>query len=210
MNNYRSNARFAGAMFILAIVASIVGGTMIEGVISQPNLENAIADGTPMIALGVALEIINALAVIGIIIALRPPLKQQNRRLTLWWAGVRIVEATACIMALIIPVVLVIFVSTGNVDGAFIEKLITARDTLVNYIVTIFFATGALLFYTMLYRSRLVPRYISIWGMIAVTGVVATLVVPTTTFHLVLAVAMILNEVYLGIYLLVKGFRTTS
>jgi len=92
----------------------------------------------------------------------------------------------------------------------FVEKLIIARGTLLNYIVTIFFGIGALLFYFMLYSSCLVPKYISLWGIIATIGILLTMLIPITAIQPILGLPIILNEIYLGIYLIIKGFHITG
>ena len=74
----------------------------------------------------------------------------------------------------------------------------------------IFFGLAALLFYYLLYRSKLVPRFISVWGFIAVVLVLAWNLVEifgiSVSFGMILALPMILNEIFLGIWLIVKGF----
>ena len=195
-------------MLLVAMVTSIVGGTMIQEVIGKPDLMQAVSDGKLTLALGIAQELINTLAVIGIFTALLKPLRQQAPKLAVAYVGVRIFEAIACFAAAIIPIMLMGMVNNSDIAPA--ENLIAMRDLMVNWVVTIFFGAGALILYIMLYRSRLVPRYISVWGIIATIGIVLTMFVPLVAIHPVLGLPIILNEIYLGIYLIVKGFRSTE
>jgi hypothetical protein len=77
----------------------------------------------------------------------------------------------------------------------------------------IFFVLGALVFYTLLYRSELVPRFISIWGFGALASLVAgNLAAPPlvgTEFQpvMILFLPIILNELFLAVWLLAKGFN---
>ena len=81
-------------------------------------------------------------------------------------------------------------------------------------IVPVFFSLGAVLFYYLLYRSRLVPRFISVWGFIAVALVLAWNLLETfgisISAGMVFGLPIILNEIILGIWLIVKGFTTSA
>ena len=69
-----------------------------------------------------------------------------------------------------------------------------------------FFILGALIFYYLLYQSKLIPRFISVWGLIAVA------MVPLQYFNLglILVLPMISNEIFLAIWLIVKGFNSSA
>ena len=76
------------------------------------------------------------------------------------------------------------------------------------------YCLGALIFYYLLYRSKLNPRWLSGWGLLGATLFLAT--VPFRMFGLippsmvVLAVPLILNELVLAIWLIVKGFNSSA
>jgi uncharacterized membrane protein len=77
----------------------------------------------------------------------------------------------------------------------------------------IFFSLGALLFYTVLLQSRLVPRWLSIWGLIGAVLILAWNLSGTfgieMSFGMILALPMILNEIFLGFWLIFKGFNAS-
>jgi hypothetical protein len=69
----------------------------------------------------------------------------------------------------------------------------------------------------MLYQTRLVPRWLSGWGLVGTTlTIFATLLVMfrligiITTSYLVLNFPMALQEMVLAVWLIVKGFRQTE
>ena len=79
-----------------------------------------------------------------------------------------------------------------------------------------FFTIGALLFYSALYQSRLVPRWISIWGLISaallLVGTALEMVeafsgIPAGLRQLVYAAPIAVNEMVLALWLIVKGFN---
>ncbi len=76
--------------------------------------------------------------------------------------------------------------------------------------------TGAVLLYILLYRSRVVPRFISVWGFLAVAALAMTMVfdIPdlTQTFEpaMLLYLPIVANELFLAGWLLVRGFQAET
>jgi len=72
-----------------------------------------------------------------------------------------------------------------------------------------------LLLYSAAYQARFLPRFISIWGLLA-TALVLTLNLASLFIDLDLSVTMvfalpiILNEIVMGIWLIVKGFNPVA
>jgi hypothetical protein len=80
---------------------------------------------------------------------------------------------------------------------------------------SIFFCLSALLLNFVLYRSKLVPRWISGWALVAVVPYLADaglvlfgVLTTSSTVHSVLVAPLALNELVLAVWLLTKGFRT--
>jgi hypothetical protein len=79
------------------------------------------------------------------------------------------------------------------------------------------FAVGALLYYQVFYRSRLVPRLISAWGFLgAALSLAAALlaisgkIVPFSTVFILLNLPIGLQEMVLAVWLIVKGFNPSA
>jgi hypothetical protein len=72
------------------------------------------------------------------------------------------------------------------------------------------FAVGAVVLYVLLYRTRLGPRFIAVWGLVAVALVVTFNLTgaDVTEFGpaVLLVAPIILNEFFLAGWLIVKGF----
>jgi hypothetical protein len=84
----------------------------------------------------------------------------------------------------------------------------------VALLIPVFFSVGAVLFYSLLSRSKLIPRFVSVWGLIGVVLILALNLLSTINLlevgmstGLIFALPMILNEIFLGIWLIVKGFK---
>ena len=150
-------------------------------------------------ALGMFLEVISGLAVIAIAVLMYPLFKPYNKTVSLWYLVFRGIEGGLMIIAGILflshsPLLLEIR------DGIYVSH---------GYI----FAVAALLFYYLLYQSNLVPRWISVWGVIAaillilvnlleVMGIIPAL--------MILYLPIILNELVRARWLMVKGFNPSA
>jgi hypothetical protein len=66
-----------------------------------------------------------------------------------------------------------------------------------------------------LYQSKFVPRFISVWGFIGAVliltlNLLSTAGVEIGSIGMILALPIITNEIFLGIWLLAKGFSSTA
>ena len=79
----------------------------------------------------------------------------------------------------------------------------------------IFALTAAILNYS-LYRTRLVPRFISIWGLVGMPLMLASGLLglfgrdPFSTTSVVLAAPLAINEMALVIWLIIKGYNAPA
>jgi hypothetical protein len=149
--------------------------------------------------LGMFLEAISGLAVITIAVLMFPLFKPYNKKASFWYIVSRSIEGG------LLVVTGILFLS-HNTRLLEIHKGIHAGH---GYI----FAIAALIFYYLLYQSKLIPRWISVWGVIAaillilvnlleVTGIVSEL--------MILKLPIVLNELVLAIWLMVKGFNPSA
>lgn len=222
MNTNKKTARIVGVLFLIAMVTSLAGGGILESILNpQDYLVSVSADETQVL-IGVLLEIINCAAVIGIAAMLFPVLKKLHEAFALGYLGFRVTEAVVLIAAVISPLLLITlsqeYVAAGVADASYYQTLGTllleARAQLAGLLTPVFFSLGAVLFYYLLFQSRLVPRFISIWGFIAVVLVLTWNLLETfgvsINAGIVFGLPIILNEVFLGIWLIAKGFNSAA
>lgn len=217
MATYQKTARIVGALFLIALVASLIGGIWLETFLSAPDYLAAVTHSRSQVVMGVLLELINGLAVIGIAVGMFPLFRKYSESLALGYVALRIMESVVIVAAVISPLAL-LAMGEGKVEAATFqplgESLLVVRSLLVGQVTGIFFSLAALLLFYLLYKTKLVPRFISIWGLIAVALVLAWNLVElfgiTVSFGMVLALPMILNEIFLAIWLIFKGFDSSA
>jgi hypothetical protein len=222
VNTHTRTARIVGALFLIAMVASLVGGVWLESFLAAPDYLATISAKETQVLLGALLELINCIAVVGIAAMLFPLMKVHNEALAAGYLGTRVVEAIILSVAVISPLLLVTlsqeYLAAGTSDAAYFQTagtlVIAARGHLASLLTPIFFSLAALLLYYFLYQSRLVPRFIPVWGFIAVASLFTWNMLEafgiSISAGMVFALPMILNEIFLGIWLIAKGFNASD
>lgn len=146
--------------------------------------------------LGMSLEVISGVAVIGIPVLMFPLLKPFGLLTSRIYMVLRVLEGTVMIVAGLL------FLSNN-------ERLLAIRDILYSYHGYVF-AVAALFFYYLLYVSKLVPRWISVWGVGASLLVVVVNLLDFVGINsglMILFLPIIANEIVLSGWLLIKGFN---
>ncbi len=146
-------AKIAGASFLISYLGLIVGNLILSSIIDAPDYLALVYPNALQVGIGVLIESVNGIAVIGIAVIMFPILKPYNKGLTLGYVVCKVVEGAI----LIIGGILLLSLST---------TLLEVRDWIYMSHAYIFIL-GALIFYYLLYRSKLIPRFISVWGVIA-------------------------------------------
>lgn len=220
MNKHRNTARIAGVLFLIAMVASLAGGIWLESILTAPDYLVTLSDNSTQVILGVLLEIINCLAVVGIAVTLYTVLKEINEPTALGYVSFRVIEVVILLFAAITPLLLVTlsqeYLASGDLQASYFETLgallMDGRELLTGLLTPIIFSIGALLLYYLFYRSKLVPRFLSVWGFIAIAALLPWNMLEAFGYSIsagmVFGLPIILNEITLGIWLIVKGFNS--
>ena len=215
----RKTAVFVGLLFLTATAAFIFAEALNSRVLSQPNFLADAASQTTMLATG-ALLLFAQFGVVGIAVLLFPLLKRHGESLALAHVGFRVTELAATLFYLAVPLLAIELgagLSDGTVDGSAsssLGALLQAQHHVA--ILMIYIATGAagICMATLLYRSRLIPRWLAILGLVTyptlLVGIVLDMfnvVSVTQGIGLVALVPGALFEFILPVWLIVKGFN---
>jgi hypothetical protein len=224
INTTRKTAVMVGAFFLISNVTFLLGAFgFVEPILSAPGYLNLVSANRTQVILGAFLELINAVAYLGIAVLMFPIFRRRFESMALGYVGFRIIEFIMQTLSDISPLALVTmseeFVSTGAPEASSFQTLgalLLANRYWAFQMVSVFLSLGALLFYTMLYRSKLIPRFISVWGLIGAITVLTTTMLEVfaisvpTAMGVVLGLPMLLNELFLGVWLMVKGFNPAA
>jgi hypothetical protein len=222
MDTKQRSARIVGVFFLVAMITSLAGGIWLESMLAAPDYLQTVGTNETQVLLGVLLELINCLAVVGIAAVLFPLMREQSGALAAGYLGTRVMEAVILSLAAVGPLLIVTlsqeYVAAGAADAAAFQTvgalIMAARGHLASLLTPIFFSLAALLLYIFLYQTRLVPRFIPVWGFIAVVSLFTWNMLEafglSISAGMLFALPMILNEIFLGLWLIVKGFNSAS
>ena len=225
MNSNRKTAIIVGVLFITATVAGTLSLVFLGSILNDPDYLINISANENQMLIGVLFTLIMAVAVVGIAIMMFPILKKHNEALALGYVGARIVEAVTYIAVVISWLLLLIlsqeYVKAGAPDASYFQTLgtllLTVGDWVGHVIVdTAVFSLAALMFYYLLYQSKLIPRWLSVWGLIGAPLLLAAGLLtmfghdPTSTILIILNLPIAVNEMVLAVWLIVKGFNSSA
>ncbi len=224
MNSPRKTAIIVGVLFIMALVLFLIGQAFYDPILSSPDyLDNAYPNRV-IVIIGILLEFISALTVVLIPVLLFPILKKHNEVLALGYICFRLFEAVLLSFAQIYKLSLVKlsqdYLNKGGVDASYFQNTGNSIQSVIYWvnhdglIYLVVFGIGALILYSALYKSRLIPRWLSIWGLISAVAILTASVINTFDISLVLAMLLVIpiafQEQAMAIWLIVKGFNSSA
>ncbi len=143
--------------------------------------------------------------------------------LALWYVGTRITEGGAFLVAVLATLAFLPlsqeFTAAGAPEASHFQTSSIVLESTTDMAYALgqsVFAIGAAMLYYLLLRSRLVPWWLSLWGLVAAPlFLVASLSLmwtgdPNSTFSTVLYAPMALQEMVLALWLIVKGFNAAA
>jgi len=220
MTSNRRTALAVGVLFILTFVTSIAGVMAYGPVLSDPTYITG-AGADTRVFLGAFLELMLILTNIGCAVVLFPLLKRQNEGLALGYVAARIVECTFILVGILSLLAIVTLRQTATAADA--GSLLTVGKALhaikdwtflLGPGFTDGIGTGLILGYLM-YRSGLVSRRMALFGVVggpllAASGIAVLMGVITqgSAAQGILTIPEIVWELFLGLWLTFKGFKS--
>jgi hypothetical protein len=222
----RTAARVAGFLYLFTMVTANCAEFYVRGRLIVPGdaVQTAtnIAASPGLFRLGIASDLITFAGDAVLVVALYIVLKPINRNLALlalFWRLVECSIATATLASDFAAVLLLSGADSLRALGAeqwqALGRLLISVDTGGNRVAALFFGLGSTLFAYLWFKSRYIPRALAALGIIA--SLVPTVVPLATIVFSTLAdaplrrarsgIPIVIFEVIVGIWLLVKGIR---
>ncbi len=218
----RRTAVIVGVLFFIALVPFLIGGALYGPSTGSSDFLASAYPDRGAVTLGILLEFVAVLAIPLIGVFMFPVLRRYNEALALAYVGFRSLEALLLI-AIEAKLLSLIDLSNAhlNTAGTDASQLQAIGDALLSEKDQVFalyvlvFGVGALIFYGMLYGSRLVPRWLSGWGFASAAWMmVGNLLSMFDAFsgssdaflEVIFVIPIPLNEIALALWLIFKGF----
>jgi hypothetical protein len=221
MDSYRKTGIIVGVLFIVATVASILGSVFLGTILDAPNYLISVSSYANQMIMAVIFFLIAATSAVATSFMLFPILRRHIESLAMGYVVLRIFENVFYIIGTI-GLLIILTVSqkyvAGTVDASYYQSLGILLHALQDWSVLIgtliFFGLGSMTLNYVLYQSNLIPRWLSVWGLI---GAVLTLLYGSlgifglgmglnSPFAL-LAIPIAVQEMVFAVWLIVKGFN---
>jgi hypothetical protein len=218
MDPNRRTALIAGVLLICATGASLAGTAFEQPVLNGVQYLANVSGSARQVAAGGLLELIAAGTSVGIAVSLYPVLRKSSTGLAIGSVVFRTIEAVMYAGAAV-SLLSLVPVSQKIAEAATSERssLQLIGDVMLSMrqeftLAGVFaFSLGALMYYVAFYQSRLIPRWLSGWGIVGVLLILTACLSAlfsgssvTTYGMLVLPIAV--QEMVLATWLIAKGF----
>ena len=224
--NPRKSAIIIGVLFITATASYMLGNGYLEPILTDPDFLDNVSTNQNQVWMGMMLELVNCVAVVAISFALYPILKKHNDTLAKGYIGFRVLESLIVIIGSISVLSLLSlsqeYVGSGIMDASYYlargAEILARRDMTVLFGVNLVFPVDALILNYLLFKSKLVPRWISGLGIIGallmyvrVAGFVAGFwEIFGTNQIAILALPIWIQEMIFAAWLIIKGFESSQ
>jgi hypothetical protein len=226
MNAKDNTPRYLGAAFLVVVLTSIASGAATDSATGSGDIAEVlakVAGSTGLLHFAILAGLLNAVGILILAGLLYAVLSGHGKVMaiiaTLCWTGESFFYALNQIASTALARVASDFQSSGGSSGpnampyqSLGQFLVTDVSKPGGTILMFFYCSGGLLFYYLFFTSRLVPRWISGYGLIAVTiGIVgAAIELLGYPLGLVPYIALLPFEIIIGLYLLTRGITIGS
>ena len=222
----RKNAVWAGVFYIIATAApslSVVFSGFLGGPVAGelvPDYLIQLSANENQMIVTVLIELVWAMSVLGIVITLHPMLKRHNETLTYGFSSFRFVEAISvffyCGLSLSLLTLGQEYATAGLPESSHFQTMgnlfLAAREWTFLLGCGIVWSTSALLLNVLLLQKRLIPRWLSVWGIV---GAGLSLVNYAPQFFGIASIEMLfvpiaVQEMVFALWLIFKGFDLSA
>ena len=225
---YRKTAVIVGILFIIGTVSGIVAGALTAPIRAGSTYPLNVAASETQWIIGTLFILLMGLSLAMVPVLLYPILKKHNEVLAfgaVLFRGVfeQVGEMLYVISFFLLLTVSEIYGKTGVINASNFQTLgsmLSAAGHWITNINGIVFSVGTLMIFALFYQTRLIPRWLSGWGIIgAVLFSIAFIVSMFGSLHLspyigvgigILLVPTAIQEMVFAVWMIVKGFNPSA
>jgi hypothetical protein len=218
-NTFRTTAKVVGVVYLAGFVVGIGGNILIQSSISASNHLSTVFANSMTVAIGAILWLLAVAGDTAHGVLMFPVLKQHSERMAIGYLAARIVDAVF-IAAMVLLLLLQIplgseYLKTASSNAFYLQTLSTLSVQASQYAYMLGMSAvglaGLMLNYT-LYKTKLVPRWLAVWGLIGYAVILCGMISAVMGSGLADASAIPggLWEVFMGVWLIVKGFNSSA
>jgi hypothetical protein len=222
MNTVNKTSKILGVAFLFQFVTSFSSGLFLQPALIVPgNISETmlrIADNPSLMKANILIDMLTALGVIFLGAILFLTLRKQNEKMALTALGFYILEGALLAVSRAEAFSLLRlsqeYVAAGQ--PAYLQTManlaLESMDFVGFTLHMLVFCLGAILFYFLLYKSRVVPVVLSLWGLITVLPLLIATLLGIFDYQVPFFVAIpyVPFEFVIGVWILVKGIKNDA
>jgi hypothetical protein len=229
MNTYRMNAAMAGALYVLGtafgVLSGVIGGDVLLSLISGTPLSGdmlgLVAASSSRLTGGAFFTLMMGISLVGMTVFLYPVLRRDSEELALGLLLFRgAIEGAGYFISTLAILTMVALGNEYVASGADSAALRSMGHVLYQFldingaVGPVVFLIGATCLYISFYRTRLIPRWLTVWGLIGVIPYMAYALLHL--FHmddgigLYLQMVLAPQEIVMGLWLVIRGFSPAA
>ena len=230
MYTYRKNAVMAGVLYFLGSVfgfsGSVIGGEVLSSLTADKPLVGVdilslVVANSSQITMGAFFYLMMGISLMAMTVFLYPLFRKDSEELAMGMVLFRgALEGTAYLLTALGFLAMVALGNEYIATGANSAALQSMGNVLYQFqdrlapVNSIIFLIGTTCLYLSFYRTRLIPRWLSVWGLIGVVPYMAYALLHyfhlDTGYGLYLQMVMFPQEIVMGLWLIVKGFNPSA
>lgn len=230
MNTYRKNAVMVGVLYFLGtvfgVLGGIIGGEVLSSLITGKALVGVdmlglVAADSSQLTWGAFLTLMMGISLVLMTVFLYPVFRKDSEELAMGMVLFRgALEGTGYLITTLGILVLVALGNAHIAAGADSAALQSMGNLLYQFqdlkapVGSIIFLIGATCIYLSFYRTRLIPRWLSVWGLIGVVPYMAYALLHffhlDTGYGFYLQMVLAPQELVMATWLIVKGFDASA
>jgi hypothetical protein len=224
--SHRRTAILVASLFLVTAFGAIAGTALMNSALNAPDYLTTVFSKSATVTSGMLFWLINDIGIVFIGLLMFPILKKQNESMALGYVSMRMFEALFLMIGVIFAMLLIPlsqeFIKAKATDvtsyqsiGALLKQ---AEYLFLTPMQLVFLGLGGIILTSLLYQSKLVPRFISVIGLIGYA-----LLLPGAIFALygildpspggsgaIVAIPVAIFEIILmPVWLYTKGFNPT-
>jgi hypothetical protein len=227
MDTNKNNARIVGVLYIIGTVAGILSVVFTGPIRNAQDALLSIAAHENHLMLGALFVLTMGLALAMVPVVAFPILRKYHEVLAVGYVvfrgGLEAIGYLVTVVSWLLLLPLSRVYQAGAPGASNLQALgsLLLETQQLASINTIVFILGALMFYAVLYQAKLVPRWLSGWGLIAaipyfvpgllgIFGIISPTMGSNSTLLTMLDLPLAVQEMVLAVWLIVKGFNPSA
>lgn len=222
MNSYRKTAIMVGVLYIIGTVAGVLSVALSTSILEGPDFLIKVSSNETQFVIAALFVLLMGLALAMVPVLLFPIFRKINEVLAVGYVVFRGALETVTYITTVVILLFILVVgreyvaagATGVANLLTLGSVLKEGQDFLAPITGIVFGLGALMLYYVFYKSKLIPRWISGWGFIAILlHIVSSFLImfnlqtAFSTSNMIMNSQIFFQEMVMAVWLIVKGFN---